>query len=130
MDTDTQPRNTWELFQQIIWWKDVTGTWHELATMDPRHRDNLLPFLRRRARNYRDAAHHAATTTFYDAPDDVFESAMEPFEIYTDEQWLESTPLVRELQRYESERSTVGRWRTWSHNRTYKLRKRLGLARS
>lgn len=130
MVDDAQPQNAWEMFQQITWWKDITGVWHELATMDPRHRDNLLPFLRRGAKAHRDAAHRAAALLFYDAPDEVYESAMEPFEHLTDEQWLEATPLVAELRRYETERSAIGKLRTSSHNRTYRLRRWLGVARS
>jgi len=129
-DKPAKPVGAYDLFQQTTWWQDIGGTWHELATMDPRHRDNLLPFLRRRAKHYRDAASHAAIRLFYDAPDDVYEAAMDEFDTPTDEAWLEATPLARELRRYEEERSPVGKLRTKSHNRTYRLRKWLGWARS
>lgn len=127
--TDKKPLTTYRLFHQDRWWKDVGGVWHELASMDPRHRANLLLFLRRRAQAYQDAAHHDATRLFYDAPDHVFEEAMDEFEVPAEE-WIEATPLVAALRYHEGEATAIDHLRTWSHNRTYKLRKRLGLARS
>jgi len=128
---DQLPKTTWDLLHQRRWWKDVNGEFHELATMDPRHRDNLLPFLRRRASKLRNDAHYDASRQFYAAPDEVYEEAMQEFDNgFSDEGWLNLTPLVMELRRYDQERSRIGRLRTWSHNRTYKLRKRMGWARS
>lgn len=127
---DIKPANTWELFHQGRWWKDTNQVWHELATMDVRHRANLLPFLRRRARVYRQACYRDALRLFCAAPDDVYEAAFDELEQLDDAAWLESTPLVAALRRYDEQMTVVDRVRTRAHNRTYKLRRLLGLARS
>lgn len=129
MGDDLKPRTTYALFYQDKWWKDIGGTWHELATMDARHRANLLPFMRRRIRAYHDDAHRDASRLFYDAPNNLYEQAMAELERDPVE-WFESTPLVAALHRYEEQATVVDRLRTWSHNRTYKVRKRMGIARS
>lgn len=129
MDTDELPRGVRELFDQGRVWKDKTGTWHDLATMDQRHRANLLPFLRKRAAAYQDACHEEAVKVFFDAPDDVYEEVMEPFFLDPVE-WLEGTTLGRTLRRFEEQATSLDRLRTRSHNRTYRLRRWLGIARS
>lgn len=128
-DLEPKPSTTWGLFHQDRWWKDAGGVWHELETMGFRHRANLLPFLRRRARVYRDACQRDALRLFYDAPDEVYEETMDALDQMSDAAWLETTPLVAALRRYDGQATAVDRIRTRSHNRTYKLRRWLGLAR-
>lgn len=87
-----------DILQQSERWKDKQGNVWLLAEMTPRHRRNLLAFLRRNASGiaFRDAL-IAITGPF--APRG--EMASEDFGDYLEErdpdEWLNSTPLVARL---------------------------------
>ena len=82
-------------------WIDAEGQVHRLRTMDPNHRANLIPFLRRSA----DAIKRVC------APEDPREP----------EDWLEHTPLMRRLVDLEQGRTLDERRATHERNRAHEL---------
>jgi hypothetical protein len=123
------PTTTFELFYQDTWWVAKDGRVLRIDDMDPRHRDNLLPFLRRHADAYNDRCwrsllHRIHLFSDTDAGDDAFDSILD--DLAADD-WIERTPLVAKLRKYAERRTVVGRLSTHLHNRTFKVRKTLGL---
>lgn len=126
--SDPIPTDKMSLMNQDTWWVDKRGRVHELATMDPRHRANLLPFLRRNAWHYNSQCwfehmRYAPTGHMSDGVADAMDAI--EFELGLDpEEWLERTPLMTKLREYEAERTLIDKIRTKVHNRTYPLRRR------
>lgn len=129
-ESDPIPTDTMSLMNQDVWWIDRQGSSHELATMDPRHRANLLPFLVRNALLYNtrcwfDHIRYAPTGHMSDGVADAMD-AIEAELGLDPKVWLEQTPLVRRLREYEAQQTILDRGRTNIHNRTYPLRRRMG----
>lgn len=122
------PRNKYQLMYQDVWWVTADLRKLRIADMDPRHRDNLIPFLVRNERLYNMQAAMSAAASFRghdsDAADWAFDQMLDELER---PDWLESTPLMRKLREYEAQRSELGKIRTRIHNKTYPIRRRLGL---
>ncbi len=87
------------LLQDEIWVE--AGRIVALEDLDPDHRANLIPFLRRNARAY-----HLATTGSDTSPAEA-------------EEWLEQTPLMRRLVEMEKGRSIEERRATHQRNQAY-----------
>lgn len=76
------------VYDQDIYWWDLAGNRHEIATMCTRYRDNVLNFLRQRERFHADKIEIAAIAAL--PPDSGFE-----FGLFGD--WQEKSPLFRAL---------------------------------
>lgn len=124
-----KPLTVYALFHQATWWQTRDGRWLRIADMDPRHRDNLLPFLERHMDRYYGRAYADARHEFRNIDGPSYGRAMSEF-TFGARHWLNSTELVKALQRYADKRTPIGRLRTRLHNRTYPLRKRIGIAKS
>lgn len=98
-----------ELLQQDEVWVDAKGQEHRLEDMDWKHRSNLIPFLRRSAKELYLASFFRASHSdlmMIEDPSDGVASAqdrlMAPFYHHPDpEDWLERTPLMRRLTELE-----------------------------
>jgi len=91
--------------------------------MDPRHRDNLLPFLERTADRWNLACWLDVMRMPWFETTDAAEDALNDLcrELEHDD-WLERTPLVRKLREHAARRTRLGRLHTRVGNRWYDLR--------
>lgn len=122
------------LFQDEIWVaKD--GRQIRLTDMDSSHRINLLGFLRRRAVHLQKAAyyHHCmfGLGSVEDPSDGVWAAQVEAEHEFfrSPEEWVELQPLVIKLREWVDATTATERARNTFLNRTFKVRRRVGLGR-
>lgn len=110
-----------EIFGQTLTWFDRWGEAHELESMDPDYRSNLIPFLRRSAAAFQLAVVRSARRSIRSGDDMAdahrrrldFELSEEP------ETWLERQPLMQRLVELEQGRTIEEREATARRNRFY-----------
>jgi hypothetical protein len=99
-----------QLLDQDEIWIDRYGVEYRLVEMNQHHRACLLPFLERQM------------LTLWLAASDEFPHTPGPTR-----QWFYGKPLVCRLLEFEAERTAIDRLGTRVRNRTYPIRRRLGL---
>ena len=92
----------YEMLDQNKVWIDGQGVTHELKTMDPMHRDNVLAWLERRVDSLKAGYEFRllmGPQPGGDAASDCFDAAMDELMDMSDEEWFEELPLVRKLRK-------------------------------
>jgi hypothetical protein len=114
---------SWSRFLQDQWWVDKHGTVHDIATMDPDHRKNVINFCRRRADvialgeyfrlSISLAQYEYGRGTIPDGVFWAFETMLA--ELEDGPTWMENTPLMRALVTADTYwEASLSRWqRIW-----------------
>lgn len=114
------------LLEQDEIWIDARGVENVLADMDPHHRANLIPFLRRRAAvlQYRASiAYWRSDLSTSDSDGLAYLQMKTEIELSDPpEDWLERKPLMRKLVEYEKGRTFLERKSTHIRNKLYEAR--------
>jgi hypothetical protein len=103
-------------------WVDKDRQTHDIATMDPYHRKNVINFLRRKADVFAMSEYWRLAMEVPDDPSDGVFWAFEEMLAKLDDgpAWMEDTPLMQELLRqdaiFESGLGAADRLRRWLAN--------------
>lgn len=99
-----------QTLEQTEYWYGQDGFPYRLTEMEQSHRINVLAFLRRRARNIYERHQWAELKVMETAPDDVFAGweAENERRLNSDPvEWLNSMPLMQELERLVKAEDTI-----------------------
>jgi hypothetical protein len=108
-------------------WVDARGMTHDLKAMDPKHRSNLIPFLRGNAERLQREAedeYYASSLAAVGDPSDGVDMAQLQMEASFDapaEDWLERTLLMRRLVELEQGIPLLTRKRWALENKAYEV---------
>lgn len=111
------------LYQTSVW-VDAAGVEHDIDTMDPDYRSNVIGFLRRNARALQDRAFVRFRQSFPDDPSDGVAAAMDQIcaELEQDPaEWIDQTPLMQRLLELDAGRTRLQRAKTAVRNKAYEV---------